>query len=151
MMTLCFGCCFWLRLRLRRRRLEHFFLDFFPWHYCYYFSPLFLIAWVLSFSFFSGNIFFSVWSLSFRCIIFLAFFGNEFFVSFLSFSFFSVDPFFFFESLVSLSLFSFNYSSVYLAFFLSCVLVSRLWHLNTHLFNKCRSSYKNQNRDISFF
>lgn len=101
--------------------------------------------------FFLRKHFFSVWSLSFRCIIFLAFFGNEFFVSFLSFSFFSVDPFFFFESLVSLSLFSFNYSSVYLAFFLSCVLVSRLWHLITHLFNKCRSSYQNQNRDISFF
>lgn len=114
-------------------------------------SPLSFLLPECYHSLFSPDTFFSVWPLSFRCIIFLAFFGNEFFVSFLSFSFFSVDPFFFFESLVSLSLFSFNYSSVYLAFFLSCVLVSRLWHLIAHLFNKCRSSYQNQNRDISFF
>lgn len=118
MMTLCFGCCFWLRLRLRRRRLEHFFLDFFPWHYCYYFSPLFLIAWVLSFSFFSGNIFF-LFGLFLFVVLFSLPFGNEFFVSFLSFSFFSVDPFFFFESLVSLSFFrSIIHRFIFRSFFL---------------------------------
>lgn len=105
MMTLCFGCCFWLRLRLRRRRLEHFFLDFFSVALLLLFLPSLSYCLSVIILFFLRKHFFSVWSLSFRCIIFLAFFGNEFFVSFLSFSFFSVDPFFFFESLVSLSFF----------------------------------------------
>lgn len=114
-------------------------------------SPLSFLLPECYHSLFSPETFFFLFGLFLFVVLFSLPFSETSFLLVFFFSFFSVDPFFFFESLISLSLFSFNYSSVYLAFFLSCVLVSRLWHLIAHLFNKCRSSYQNQNRDISFF